>query len=195
MRGPATITSRPGGRTARTTAAVFAAAVALAAEEGLSALTVSRIAERAGVHPTSLYRRWGSAADIVAAAVLARDQESVTLPDQGSFRSDLTKMVHDVATFLTDPVVTALVRMLAGSDSSDAVQIRDEYRRRRLAPFASVVVERARARGEVRAGVDAALILELAVAPLYLRVLLGGGAPDDEFVTDVVGIVLRGVSA
>jgi len=174
---------------------VFAAAVALAAEEGLSALTVSRIAERAGVHPTSLYRRWGSAADIVAAAVLARDQESVTLPDQGSFRSDLTKMVHDVATFLTDPVVTALVRMLAGSDSSDAVQIRDEYRRRRLAPFASVVVERARARGEVRAGVDAALILELAVAPLYLRVLLGGGAPDDEFVTDVVGIVLRGVSA
>lgn len=195
MRGPATITSRPGGRTARTTAAVFAAAVALAAEEGLSALTVPRIAERAGVHPTSLYRRWGSAADIVAAAVLARDQESVTLPDQGSFRSDLTKMVHDVATFLTDPVVTALVRMLAGSDSFDAVQIRDEYRRRRLAPFASVVVERARARGEVRAGVDAALILELAVAPLYLRVLLGGGAPDDEFVTDVVGIVLRGVSA
>ena len=195
MRGPATITSRPGGRTARTTAAVFAAAVALAAEEGLSALTVSRIAERAGVHPTSLYRRWGSAADIVAAAVLARGQESVTLPDQGSFRSDLTKMVHDVATFLTDPVVTALVRMLAGSDSSDAVQIRDEYRRRRLAPFASVVVERARARGEVRAGVDAVLILELAVAPLYLRVLLGGGAPDDEFVTDVVGIVLRGVSA
>ncbi len=195
MRGPATITSRPGGRTARTTAAVFAARVALAAEEGLSALTVSRIAERAGVHPTSLYRRWGSAADIVAAAVLARGQESVTLPDQGSFRSDLTKMVHDVATFLTDPVVTALVRMLAGSDSSDAVQIRDEYRRRRLAPFASVVVERARARGEVRAGVDAVLILELAVAPLYLRVLLGGGAPDDEFVTDVVGIVLRGVSA
>ena len=105
-------------------------------------------------------------------------------------RQRLYSLIDD----LPEQELTAATRYLeflaAQSDEQQSEAEYHEFLRRRVKEC-----DEARARGEVRADVDAALILELAVAPHYLRVLLGGGAPDDEFVTDVVGIVLRGVSA
>ena len=53
-------TSRPGGRTARTAAAVFAAAINELSERGYDDISIETIAARAGVHKTTLYRRWHS---------------------------------------------------------------------------------------------------------------------------------------
>ena len=50
---------RPGGRSARNKAAVFEAAAALLAERGHESISMTDIAERAGMASTSLYRRWG----------------------------------------------------------------------------------------------------------------------------------------
>ena len=60
---------RPGGRTARTRRAVLEATVAELAAHGYGALTVERVATRAGVHKTTLYRRWGGKQGLVAEAV------------------------------------------------------------------------------------------------------------------------------
>ena len=51
--------SRPGGRTARTKDAVFEAVASLVSERGHAAVSMTDIADRAGVAVTSLYRRWG----------------------------------------------------------------------------------------------------------------------------------------
>jgi AcrR family transcriptional regulator len=61
MAAPGTI--RPGGRTGRTgrtAESVFAAATAERAERGYADISIESIAARAGVHKTTLYRRWGS---------------------------------------------------------------------------------------------------------------------------------------
>jgi AcrR family transcriptional regulator len=50
---------RPGGRSARVRAAAIAATLAELAETGYSALSLENVARRAGVHKTTLYRRWG----------------------------------------------------------------------------------------------------------------------------------------
>src|SRR6267154_2033770 len=49
---------RPGGRSARVRREVLAATLHVLLEEGLDATTIPAIADRAGVHHTSIYRRW-----------------------------------------------------------------------------------------------------------------------------------------
>ncbi|MEU4828600.1 TetR family transcriptional regulator, partial [Actinomadura sp. NPDC023710] len=49
---------RPGGRTARTRAAVLAATQGELEEAGYAGLTLEKVAERSGVHLATLYRRW-----------------------------------------------------------------------------------------------------------------------------------------
>ena len=56
MTGPAR--SRPGGRSARVRCEVMGAVVELLGEGGVEAVSVAEVARRAGVNPTSIYRRW-----------------------------------------------------------------------------------------------------------------------------------------
>uniref|UniRef100_UPI000B1D4F1A TetR/AcrR family transcriptional regulator n=1 Tax=Streptomyces atriruber TaxID=545121 RepID=UPI000B1D4F1A len=56
---PAPGTRRPGGRTARTRAAVRDAVLSGLADHGYPGLTVEYVADHSGVHKTTLYRRWG----------------------------------------------------------------------------------------------------------------------------------------
>ena len=56
---------RPGGRTAAVSNAIRAAVEELAAEKGLERVTIPLVAERAGVNPTTVYRRWPDAATMI----------------------------------------------------------------------------------------------------------------------------------
>ena len=55
---PGPTRSRPGGRSARVRAGVLAAARELVAEQGYEPVSIEQIAARAGVHKTTVYRRW-----------------------------------------------------------------------------------------------------------------------------------------
>ncbi len=54
------------------------------------------------------------------------------------------------------------------------------------------MIDRAAARGELRGGVDARLILEAIVAPLHFRALLTHEPPGEGFPSALVGLVLDG---
>lgn len=58
--------SRPGGRAARIQAAVQEAVDALKQEMPSSAITVPMVACRAGVTPSTIYRRWGDVSQLLA---------------------------------------------------------------------------------------------------------------------------------
>ena len=55
------------------------------------------------------------------------------------------------------------------------------------------MVERARARDEVRADVDPELVIDALLGPLYLRTLVTGAALDAATVDGLADVVLRGV--
>lgn len=107
--------SRPGGRSARVRAAVHRAVEELIAEGAPESLTLPVIAARAGVHPTTVYRRWGSLGDLLAAVATSRFSGDIVVPDTGSLRGDLERWVADVATDLRDPDVLALMRATVGA--------------------------------------------------------------------------------
>src|SRR3954452_25418018 len=93
---PTTGASRPGGRTARTRTAVFDAALAELVEHGFDQLSVEGVAVRAGVHKTTVYRRWGNKGELVAEALRDAADSSLATPDTGDVADDVRAMSHAV---------------------------------------------------------------------------------------------------
>ncbi|WP_211192840.1 TetR/AcrR family transcriptional regulator [Actinoplanes sp. TBRC 11911] len=115
---PNTANARPGGRAARVRSAVHRAVRELLAEEPAEALTLPVIAERAGVHPTTLYRRWRTIGELLAEVATSRfsgENGELVVPDTGSLRGDLERWTEGVVDDLTDPEGIALLRAAIGA--------------------------------------------------------------------------------
>ncbi|TCK21552.1 TetR-like C-terminal domain-containing protein [Pseudonocardia endophytica] len=115
--------ARPGGRSARVRAAVHRAVIELLAEGHDGALSVPVVATRAGVHATTVYRRWPTLAELLADVASSRFSGDIVVPDSGDLHDDLERWVTDVATDLADPDVLALTRAAigaAGPEGGDA---------------------------------------------------------------------------
>src|ERR687889_1012279 len=85
---------RPGGRTTRTRTAVLEAALDELAQRGWDQVSVETIAARAGVHKTTVYRRWGGKDRLVVDAVMEFAQTSIAVPDTGDVGEDLRLLAH-----------------------------------------------------------------------------------------------------
>jgi AcrR family transcriptional regulator len=166
-----TVKPRPGGRSARNKAAVFEATAALLAERGHEAVTMSDIAERAGVAVTSLYRRWGDVRALVMEVAVEQLMHERPLPDTGSLRGDLRGWARPIAASLASREGSSFFRAViatsppAGADGS----MRTAALKRRGEQMATML-ERARKRGEKPPGV--AELMDHVLAPLYMRALL-----------------------
>lgn len=81
--------TRPGGRSARVQESVHAAVRALEAEQGRAALTVPLVAARAGVTPSTIYRRWGDLQELLSDVAVERLRPEAPPADHGALRTDL----------------------------------------------------------------------------------------------------------
>jgi AcrR family transcriptional regulator len=171
-------TTRPGrspGRGPKVRAAVLAAALSELTETGYAAMTIENVAQRAGVHKTTVYRRWQSRERLVADAVTELAGTRVPFPDTDDISADLRTLARSLARFLASPLgqtVTAVMLSDAGRipEVADAQRRRFEERYRQAEP----VIARAIARGELPPGTDPAEVVRNVLAPIYLRVLVTG---------------------
>jgi AcrR family transcriptional regulator len=173
-------------------AAVLAATVEALLDDGLASLSVADVAERAGVHQTSIYRRWGTKDNLVVDALLSRVGTEAPIPDTGSLEGDLRAFVTESAAFMATPLGAALARVaVAMGDSPDLAEIRHDYWSRALSN-AGRMFERAAKRGEIARKLDPQVAVEAVAGPLYMRMLLTGEPLDEEFLTSVVDTILHG---
>jgi AcrR family transcriptional regulator len=167
--------SRPGGRTARTRAAVRDATLAELAAHGYAGLTVEGVAARSGVHKTTVYRRWGGVDGLVVDALALADEDAWQPPDTGSLEGDLVDLAREVLATFGDPeeaaAPTAFVAAAFQSPRA-ATALRTFYAERHRRSAAVVV--RAVERGEVPDGTDPVEVVTAAVGPIYYRVLVAG---------------------
>lgn len=185
---------RTGGRSARVRATVLDATLEALFSQGIDGLSVAEIAARAGVHPTSIYRRWGNRLNLALDAVLSRTEEVVPTPDTGSLRGDLMALLSSIATFLGTPLGELLVRLAVRRDLPEHEAARGRFWVERFA-IGAAILERARRRGELRPEVDPVLALETLIAPLHLRLLLTGEPLDDRLLRTCVDMVLDGITS
>ena len=156
------------------------------ADRGYSGLTVEGVAARSGVHKTTVYRRWGNVAGLIADALEMAGGEPWPVPDTGTVEGDLRALARLVADGFADPregpVSTAFV--------SAAVQDADAAR-----ALHAFFIARAVARGELSADVDPAEVVRAAVAPVYYRLFISREPVDAAMADRAAGAALAAARA
>ncbi|WP_114241065.1 TetR/AcrR family transcriptional regulator [Dyella sp. C9] len=164
---------RPGGRSARVKDAVFDAVEALLAERQGEIPSMLEVAERAAVNKTSLYRRWGDIRSLLADVAVERLVREEPIPTGGSVRDNLITWASSIARSVGDPHSLSLMRVMSITPQVAAKEqdIMQTPVGRRLAELKHML-EAGRSRGEVVP--SAALVIEVVLAPLYMRALFVG---------------------
>jgi AcrR family transcriptional regulator len=157
--------ARPGGRSARVVRAVHDAVAELVAELGADEVTIPAVAARAGVNPTTVYRRWGDMQHLLEAVALHRLRPQDPAPDTGDLGEDLRQWAQRTLVSISSPDGLALLRgAIARGDSWNAcVQAR--------AGQIEAILASAGLREEPAPPLEQ--VLDHVVAPLYFRVLIG----------------------
>ncbi|MEV6338223.1 TetR/AcrR family transcriptional regulator [Nocardia vinacea] len=187
---------RPGGRSARIRAAALRAALEELAEVGYAAFSLDSVAGRAGVHKTTLYRRWGTPDDLLLEAMVEAGQESVPIPDSGALRSDLLTYLDAIVESLRSPLVDAVVRAYAAEAPRNPrlAEAGRRYWARRFA-LTRPITERAIQRGELPESTEPDQIVELLLGSVYLRLLVTNDVLDRAFIENTIDFVVAGASA
>lgn len=183
---------RPGGRSARIQRAVMDATMQALIESGMEQLSVATIASQAGVHESTIYRRWGSREGLVIATVLARMSETIPLPDTGSFRTDLRAFLQSSADFLQSPPGLLLTRSAFATQSQGDAQSRQSYW---LARFeqTGALVRRAHQRGELSPQIKPDVVITALMGALYVRLLFLQQPLDAPFLDQLTDMLLDGL--
>jgi AcrR family transcriptional regulator len=182
-------------RSERSHHAILAATQALLLERGYADLTIEGIAARAGVGKQTIYRWWPSRAALVLEAYLA-GEEAVRLPaESNSVREDVRALLRWLIAVLAEPTGGPVVAGLVSDLQHDA-DLAEGFRRevvpaRRAAMLAAL--ERARARGELRADADLELAVDALHGAVFYRLLLSGEPLDEAFVDRLTDQTLSGL--
>lgn len=164
--------ARPGGRTARTRAAVLAALYDALGAESFGALTLDKLARRSGVHVSTIRRRWRSVEGVVL-DMLAERASTLSTPDSGDFRRDLHELAQAIGDFnnalRNRNVIQGLVAAAAHDPRIEEI-VRDTFVGR--VDERAQIVRRAIDRGELPADTVGKDVIAALGAPFYYRVLI-----------------------
>lgn len=183
-------------RSAQSHQAMLKAALEVLAEVGFDAMSMDAIATRAGVGKTTIYRRYSSKAELVADAIESLRQD-VVIPDTGHLWSDLDALIENAAQITLSPLGRQTVAMIISSASGNA-QFAEIYWTKYMQPrrqaFA-VVLERAKARNEVQADLDAGLVFDtMSGIMLYGLIFQPTSESWTGFVRRALDLIFKGTS-
>lgn len=174
--------------------AILRTTVELIAEHGVSGVTVDTVAAMAGVGKATIYRRWGSRARLVHAAIQGV-QRPLVEPDTGSLRDDLVLLLRQLVAYLNRPdsgmVFTSFVDASARDPELQA--LRRETERQGRAVYERVI-RRGIERGDLPADVDVQLLIDLLISPFVYRRVLAQSPVRPGDIVPLVDVVLGAFS-
>ncbi|WEO93308.1 TetR/AcrR family transcriptional regulator [Streptomyces sp. FXJ1.172] len=176
---------RPGGRSARVQASVHTAVRELVSEVGRDALTVPMIAQRAGVTPSTIYRRWGDLQELLSDVAVERLRPDTAPRDHGALTPDLTAWAEQFLDEMSSPAGRAYIRdaLLGDPDGGNAGQC-SAYAAEQI----DIILTRATERGEETPGVET--VMDRVVSPLMYRILFRPDGLDAAYARGLVAGIL-----
>jgi AcrR family transcriptional regulator len=186
---------RPRSEKART--AILDAATELFLEQGLEAVSMDEVAERAGVSKATIYRWWPSKETLALDALHYEwDTARPEPPDTGTLRTDLLALLRPwIRRIRARPYGRVVAELIAEAqtDTTFASIYHTRFVEPRREP-ARALLRRASERGELPSNTDLELALDLLYGPLYHRLLHGHARLDDRFAQNVVDAVLASLA-
>ncbi len=170
--------------------AVLQASLELLAEVGYERMSIEEVASRAGVHKTTVYRRWSTKAELVLDAARVSSEQNVPIPDTGTLHGDLRELARGiVANIGTEAGGRRTRSVVAAAASSTELAASMEVFWRERFELTSPIVERAIRRGELPPSTDPMLLVETLIGPMWVRLLLTGGIIDGDLADRVAAFV------
>jgi AcrR family transcriptional regulator len=181
-------TRRPGGRNERVRQSVAHAVLDLLSA-GNTELTVAEIAEKAGVHRATVYRRWPTVGDLLREALTVHTA-SLEIRDTGHWERDLPRLVDDLAGFFSNPAELAMNTAMAGGSDPLLSEVLTEHWMPVIGEI-EALVRNAVERNQVTRTVHPATIVQLIVSPLLVQTIFLRTRPAKSFLRDLSDTIIR----
>ncbi|GAB1510227.1 TetR/AcrR family transcriptional regulator [Actinophytocola sp. KF-1] len=185
-------------RSKPTRQAILAAALDLAAEVGYRKLSIEGIAARAGAGKQTIYRWWPSKGAVLfdALLALADGDGDADLPNTGDLAADLKLVLAATVDELNNPRYSEPMRALT-VEILDNAELAATYRERLEHPLREMKKRRLLAAvtaGQLPAGTDLDLAVDLIWGPLQNRWLFRAGPLTTAFIDALVDTALGGLA-
>ncbi|WP_405140542.1 TetR/AcrR family transcriptional regulator [Sphaerisporangium sp. NBC_01403] len=188
--------ARPVGRGAKVRAAVHAATLAELVDKGYAALSVENVAQRAGVHKTTVYRRWEDRESLLTDALAEHMAMDIPVPDTGAIETDLRALARSLVQSFASPAGQAiLAAMFTGAAHLPEIAAARRHVFDDRLTRAEPVVTRAIERGELPGDTDPAELFKTLAAPIYLRLLITADPVHEATADQAVRVTLAAARA
>ncbi|MER8828450.1 TetR/AcrR family transcriptional regulator [Mesorhizobium sp. M0938] len=173
--------------------AILNAAEAVLAEAGYSGFSIEAVARRARAGKPTIYRWWPSKAALLF-DVYQRGKR-VDNPDSGNLEDDLVGFLKSLFSHWRETPSGSVFRSLIAEAQSDATVAAAlaEYTKGRHV-HTGRMIERAKARGEVAADVDPALVADLVASFAWKHLLTNRLDEDETTIRTAVRYVIQGIA-
>jgi AcrR family transcriptional regulator len=161
---------RTGGRSARVQESIHTAVRDLLLEHERTALSVPMIAARAGVTPSTIYRRWGDLTTLLADAAVERLRPDQPI-DCGNLRDDLRTWTEAYLDDMDSAPGREMMRDVVASSAATCSGKCAGITRDQL----QIILDRALLRGESAPSTED--LIDMVVAPMIYRILYAEAAP------------------
>jgi AcrR family transcriptional regulator len=184
---------RPRSEKAQT--AILKAAIDLLLEQGLHAMSMDDVAERAGVSKATIYRWWPSKELLAIDALFSEWAPSMPTAerDTGTLRGDLLASFRPWLRRLNQKPFGRVIAGLVAEAQTDP-EFAKLYREHFVQPRRDAtrpLLRRAIKRGEIPPDTNLEVTLDLLYGPIYHRLLHGHAPLNDRFVQQVIDAVIK----
>ncbi len=175
---------------------ILKAAYELLDEVGFMDLTIEGVAARAGVGKPTIYRRWKTKAQLAMDAFLSAVTPEIAFPDTGSVESDFREQMYKIVKLMNSSRGDILASVIGCGQMDD--ELIGAFRENWLLPRredAKRIFQRGVERGELRNDVDAEVAIDALYSPLFYRLLLKHLPLTENFVDELVDVVIKGLES
>ncbi|MEM6954849.1 MAG: TetR/AcrR family transcriptional regulator [Myxococcota bacterium] len=175
--------------------AVLAATLDELAAHGTDGVSIDRIAKAADVNKTTVYRRWATREELVAAALeSALHGSTESLSDCGSLRADLVQLVEQQGRFVSTSAGQAIARAAMSSTLADAIRQRMQASALRQPAEIVGLIERAVKRGEWDLSrTPPEVLFAMLGGAVIQRVLMERSPTDEAWCASLVELAMRAI--
>jgi AcrR family transcriptional regulator len=160
-------------------------------KNGYNAVTIEGVARHAGVGKQTIYRWWGSRAELILDAFANHAADLVPTPDRGSLREDLDVFMNTGFKRLSRDYGTIMRGLMADAalDPDFAKILREAFIFKRRKAVMEIL-RRGIERGEIAKDTDLDLMTDMLFGPVWFRLLVQHAKLDTAFARQLVTCVI-----
>lgn len=181
-------------RAQRTRKVVLEAALALLQERGYSGCTVEAIIERTGVAKTTIYRHWPGRTELLTDALSAKG-DKVQAPDTGALRGDLIEFLTTSTHRMDEDHINRSLQTIPGlieaAKRDPALVSVSSQMTSGLIGLIRGILDKARARGEIRRDRDLDVAANLIVGAIFVQRAFLDKPLTDAYVIEMVDTLVE----